>query len=552
MDPPSGNGTRSRKRTRKGDALGYRDAGAVPPRSWRSSGADGRSRAASGRPGLRLVFLTPSPVCWSASSGCAPRGSRPRGTPRPWRAGPGSGAASSPGRRRRCRRTGPSRRARRSGRRAGSARGCRRGWPSQRHRPRLVEAGRLGEGIEDLRGDGFVHGDGHRGARTGLAAADGHVADVDAVVAEDGAGPADHAGHVLVADKEHVPLGHHVEVEAHRLDEPRLHLRPAQSAAHHVLPVPAVEAQHDEARVVVALGDPRGLEAQAPVLREDRGVHEVERLVDHRGQEALLGRDVQQTRVEAGDLAPVLYPERVAGAVRELVEEAAQSLAQPGELGDELGALAHGHGGVYGVQGDLAPERGGDLLGGRYARAVLGLGGAWARGGGFPQVWGGGERGLRRRLLGEDVERRPAYDAALERLVERGLVHDAPARNVYEVGGGLHLREDLRVYEPYRLRRTWDVQGDEVGVLEDLIRRRGPVHVHRAHPVLGDVGVVGEHPHPHPDGAAGDDGPDVPEAYQAQRLLPDLDTLERAPLPLPALERGVGRGYPPGGGEHEA
>src|SRR5215213_3969341 len=172
-----------------------------------------------------------TPVCWSGASGCARRGPLLQGTLRLWRAGPGWVAAWCPCRRRTCPRMGPCRPARKWGRRACSGRECLRGWPSQRYRAGLVEARRLFEGIQDLMGNWFIDGDGHRRAGAGLPAPHGHVADVDAVLPEDAAELADHARAVLVADEEHVLLRHHVEVEAHRPDEPRLHPWPEEGAA---------------------------------------------------------------------------------------------------------------------------------------------------------------------------------------------------------------------------------------------------------------------------------------------------------------------------------
>src|SRR5215210_6528749 len=154
----------------------------------------------------------------SGASGCVRRGPWLRETLRPSRAGPGWGATWFPCRRCRCRRRGLCLLVRRWDRRACSGRVCLRGWPSQRHRAGFVEARCLFEGHQDFFGNGFVHGDGHGGAGAWLSTPHGHVADVDAVLPEDAAELADHAWSVLIADEEHMLLGHHVEVEAHRFD----------------------------------------------------------------------------------------------------------------------------------------------------------------------------------------------------------------------------------------------------------------------------------------------------------------------------------------------
>src|SRR5215213_3501257 len=57
--------------------------------------------------------------------------------------------------------------------------------------------------------------------------------------------------------------------------------------------------------------------------------------------------------------------------------------------------------------------------------------------------------------------------------------------------------------------------------------------------------------HPHTEGAARHDRADVTEPDQADRLLRDLDTLERAPLPLSVPQGRVRGRDAPGHREHE-
>src|SRR5215210_6522322 len=236
--------------------------------------------AGIGRATLPIPAVTPGYS--SGASGCARRGPLLRGTPLLWRAGPGPVGAWSPCRRCRCLRRGPSHRARRSVRRVCSGRVCLPGWPSQRDGSGLVETRGLYQSFQDFFGDGLVHGDGHRRAGAWLSASDGHVADVDVVLPEDASELPDHAGPVFVADEEHVLLGHHVEVEPHRLNEPRLHPRPEERPANGVL----THAQLDEARVVRALRRPRGLDLEPPLLRERGRVDEIQGLEDHRREES--------------------------------------------------------------------------------------------------------------------------------------------------------------------------------------------------------------------------------------------------------------------------
>jgi hypothetical protein len=101
----------------------------------------------------------------------------------------------------------------------------------------------------------------------------------------------------------------------------------------------------------------------------------------------------------------ILDPQGIISVVRELVEQTSQGLAQPRELGHELGALPHRHGSVYGVYRHSAPEGRRHLLGSRDARPILGLRGASPKVWRYHDVGEREDRGVRRRLLGEYVER---------------------------------------------------------------------------------------------------------------------------------------------------
>jgi hypothetical protein len=138
-----------------------------------------------------------------------------------------------------------------------------------------------------------------------------------------------------------------------------------------------------------------------------------------------------------------------------------------------------------------ASERGRDLLGGGDSGPVLRLGGARPEVRRHHDIGEREERRIGRRLFLEDVERGPGDGPVLERVVQGHLVHDAATRYVYEVGGWFHLLQSTGIHHAGGLRCAGDVQRDEVGVLEDLVQRLSALHVYRAHPVLGDVRVVG-------------------------------------------------------------
>ena len=72
------------------------------------------------------------------------------------------------------------------------------------------EGGGWGEGVEVEDADGVAAGGG---------AADGHLGDVDAVIAEDGADGADDAGHVVVREDEQVAVEIGFEAEIAEADE---------------------------------------------------------------------------------------------------------------------------------------------------------------------------------------------------------------------------------------------------------------------------------------------------------------------------------------------
>src|SRR4028118_436432 len=205
------------------------------------------------------------------------------------------------------------------------------------HGPGIGEARHLSQGRQDLVRDRLIYRYRHRGGGAGGGAPDGHVADVDPVLAQDSSDPADHAGHILVANERRVLLRHDVHRKAKGVDNTWLHPGTEQGPAHDALPpVPRAQSQGDEVSIVRAIGDTGGLYLHSSLFSQSGRVHEVQRLVDHRGEEPLDHRYVQQTRVEAGDLTPILDLQRAAGPVRELIKHPPERLAQLRELSDEL------------------------------------------------------------------------------------------------------------------------------------------------------------------------------------------------------------------------
>ncbi len=82
------------------------------------------------------------------------------------------------------------------------------------------------------------------------------------------------------------------------------------------------------------------------------------------------------------------------------------------------------------------------------------------------------------------------------------------------------------------------MQRHDVGLLQQ-IRQRDQLDPGLVGPLVRQIGIVGQHPHPEGPCPPGDLGPDPAGADQSQRLAEQLHPLERAPLPLPGSECGV-------------
>src|SRR5262245_26220580 len=76
----------------------------------------------------------------------------------------------------------------------------------------------------------------------------------------------------------------------------------------------------------------------------------------------------------------------------------------------------------------------------------------------------------RNRLLLEAIERRPRDAPVLQRLVKRALVHYAAARGVEQICVRLHQGEFARLDETARLFRKRTVNGNKVGLTEQLFQ----------------------------------------------------------------------------------
>ena len=144
------------------------------------------------------------------------------------------------------------------------------------------------------------------------------------------------------------------------------------------------------------------------------------------------------------------------------------------------------------------------------------------------------------RLGGEDVDA-GAGDAALgDGARQGGLVDDAAAGGVDDAHRGLDLGERLLADEAERLGRLRQVDGDEVGLGEQLVEAH-ELDAELAGLGAASVGVVGDDLHAEALEPLGDEGADAAEADDADGLVEQLDAGVLAALPRPRLEGRVGR-----------
>ncbi len=176
-----------------------------------------------------------------------------------------------------------------------------------------------------------------------------------------------------------------------------------------------------------------------------------------------------------------------------------------------------------------------------------------------PQVWrqnhvvAGEQRMiLRRRLAREDVDRRPADLACLQRLGERVLVDDFAAGVVDDeqvVLGDLH--QPTLVEQVPRAAAAGDVEGDDVELGEELVEVGDDFHLAVERGLAFEERVVAEDVHLHGDRALRHGLPDAAQADDAERLAGQLRALEQALFPVAGLHVRVGRRNLPGQRVHE-
>ena len=135
-------------------------------------------------------------------------------------------------------------------------------------------------------------------------------------------------------------------------------------------------------------------------------------------------------------------------------------------------------------------------------------------------TFGSGEQRIvgRHRLLAEHVQPGAAEPAARERVHERRVVDERPARRVDEEGARLHAAELGPPDEATRLRAERDVEGHRVRSLEELVEARARLDAEPPEAVGIRRRRVAAHRHAEP--RAGDPGggaPDAPAPHDPER-----------------------------------
>ena len=231
---------------------------------------------------------------------------------------------------------------------------------------------------------------------------------------------------------------------------------------------------------------------------------------------------------------------------------------QPAQLGGErdvraehLEILGTDDRDVDGVRDEAAVERGDDLLGDDQAGTILGL------------VGGRGE--MRRdddvlqteqltvvRLGREDIERRAGDLAGADRRGQRRLVDELTAGGVDDANAVSHLLQHVAADEAARLVGQRQMKRDEVGGLEDGLRRLRVVDAELAEAIGRHERVVADHVHAEAEGATCHLPADPAEAEHAERLVGKLDPAPARAFPAAFLQRRVSLRDVPGERHQEA
>ena len=313
--------------------------------------------------------------------------------------------------------------------------------------------------------------------------------------------------------------------------------QPYQGAPHRHLVLAPSAPHHHQINVIPGLLRTRFSHREASLLSEDGCVDVVNRLEDHLLEEALKHGHGQHSRLVAGQLSQVIYLYLVDGALHQVSEEQAQLLRQGHEEPHRLLHLRR-DGKIDHVGDELALESGPDLFGDHYPRPVLGLLGGGAQVGGghhFGMIYQGA---LRRRLLLEHVQARACCLAGIQGLEQGSLVDHAAPGHVEHPHPVLHLGELLLAQHVIGLRILGEMDGDEIGPLQEVAQLGHQLNARFLGSLLADIGVVGDDLHTEGLAAVGHQHADTAQAEDAHHLVIEFHPLELLPLPLPLAQGG--------------
>ncbi len=306
----------------------------------------------------------------------------------------------------------------------------------------------------------------------------------------------------------------------------------------------------DQVAVVRAVWRGRQPDLEAAVASQQRRVDVGDGLGDHVGEDPLEGSQLQHLDVQRGDLPANLHVERAGHAAGQRGEHPAEVLHQrqrrPDLLGDDAAGLY-----VDRIRHELALQCQLHRPGDRQPRLVLGLDRAG------PQVRRDHhgveveQRARRAGFSGEHVDARAGHPAFLDSHGERVLVHEATAGGVDDPYAGLDQPQLPFGDEPKRLRGLGQVDRDEVGLGQQLVQRDEP-DPNLRRPSRRHVRVVGQQLHAKRRQPLRHQHPDPTQPDHADGLAGHLDAGELRSLPLPALERGVGRSDIAGAGKQQS
>ena len=266
--------------------------------------------------------------------------------------------------------------------------------------------------------------------------------DVVPRVGEDRAHPADDAGAVLVAGDEHDAGQLRVDREAVQGCQVRAAVSRRSRQREDRLAVDRADGELDERCPRLGGRGPGLAHGQPALVRDDVGVDRVDALIrdgfEHPGD----GRGADRGTLSCRDLPRVRERQRVKRAGGKLAR-------QDGEPSTELhvgteprpGLRRHGRR-IHRVRRGDAGERHDHLLGHLEADTILRLGRRCAEVRRQHDIGGCAERVVRgHRLGGVHVHGRPGEVARVQRIRQRGFIHDPPARDVEDERPGLRRLE---------------------------------------------------------------------------------------------------------------